>query len=326
MTEDTGKLIEWRLGFSWRTLPHPTDLHVALRTATSYFPNMNKPILVTGATGTIGREVIRQLSKKNASVRAGVRDAAKARTQFGESVELTAFNFEDTASAAALKDVERLFILPPLIPNQVEVTIALIDAAKSTGVRHIVKLSAVGAGPSANFTLGKWHGHTDEHLRKSGLSFTVLRPNSFMQNFINYFPPRDGVIYLPWGEGKASFVDTRGIGAVAAETLTGDNHDGMTYDLTGPEALGIADVARILSSVAGGEISYVDVPEAAARDAMLQAHIPQWQIDALLELHAINKQGLWNAVTSDVEKITGRRATSFADFARDHAQSSRPTS
>src|SRR3954466_2737022 len=231
---------------------------------------MKKPILVTGATGTIGREVIRHLSKKGAAVRAGTRDAGKARAQFGESVELTSFDFEDTASyPAALKDVEKLFILPPLLPNQVEVTIALVDAAKSAGVRHIVNLSAVGADPAATFTIGKWHSQTDEHIRQSGLGFTVLRPNSFMENFINYFPPRDGVIYLPWGEGKASFVDARDTGAVAAETLTADNHEGKTYDLTGPEALGIADVARILSTVAGHDIRYIDVPEAAARDAML---------------------------------------------------------
>jgi uncharacterized protein YbjT (DUF2867 family) len=144
-----------------------------------------------------------------------------------------------------------------------------------------------------------------------------------MQNFINYFPPRDGVIYLPWGEGKASFVDARDIGTVAAETLISDGHEAASYDLTGPEALRIADVARILSTVAGREIRYLDVPEAAARDAMLQAHIPQWQVDALLELHAINKKGLWNGVTSDVEKITGHSATTFTQFARDHAASFR---
>jgi uncharacterized protein YbjT (DUF2867 family) len=285
---------------------------------------MSKPILVTGATGTIGREVIRHLSKKNAAVRAGIRDAGKARAQFGQSVELTSFDFDDTASySAALRDVEKLFILPPLTANQIEVTIALVDAAKAAGVRHIVKLSAIGADPAATFTIGKWHGQTDEHIRQSGLAFTLLRPNSFMQNFINYFPPRAGVIYLPWGDGKASFVDTRDVGAVAAESLTSQGHEGTIYTLTGPEAFSIADVARILSTVAESEIRYIDVPEAAARDAMVQAHIPQWQVDALLELHAINKQGLWDAVSSDIEKVTGKPATSFVQFARDHAESFR---
>jgi uncharacterized protein YbjT (DUF2867 family) len=111
-----------------------------------------------------------------------------------------------------------------------------------------------------------------------------------MQNFMNYFPPRDGTICLPWGNGKASLVDTRDIAAVAAEALTSDGHEGKTYTLTGPAALGIAEVASILSEVAGREINYVDVPESAARDGMLQAGLPQWQVEPLLELHAANKQ------------------------------------
>jgi uncharacterized protein YbjT (DUF2867 family) len=285
---------------------------------------MTKRILVTGATGTVGRNVIASLSKKNAPIRAAVRDTAKARQEFGESVEVTAFDFEDDASfAPALDGIDKVFVLPPLIPNELEVTNALVDAAKSAGVRHIVKLSAIGADPRASFVLGKWHGETEQHIRESGLAFTFLRPNSFMQNFVNYFPPRDGAIYLPWGDGKASFVDTRDIGAVAAEALMGEGHENATYELTGPEALSISDVARILSNVAGREIRYVDVPESAARDAMLEAHIPEWQVDALLELHAINKQGLWDAVTSDVENVTRNPPTTFAQFARDHAQSFR---
>jgi uncharacterized protein YbjT (DUF2867 family) len=285
---------------------------------------MTKRILVIGATGTVGRNVIACLAKRNAPTRAAVRDTTKARREFGESIEVTAFDFEDVASfAPALEGIDKVFVLPPLIPNEVEVTNALVDAAKSGGVRHIVKLSAIGADPAASFVIGKWHGETEQHIRESGVAFTFLRPNSFMQNFINYFPPRGGAIYLPWGDGKASFVDTRDIGAVAAEALTGEGHENATYELTGPEALSISDVARVLSNVAGGEIRYVDVPESAARAAMLEAHMPEWQVDALLELHAINKQGLWDAVSSDVENVTGRPPTTFAEFARDHAQSFR---
>ena len=140
-----------------------------------------------------------------------------------------------------------------------------------------------------------------------------------MQNFVTYFPPRNGAIYLPWGNGKASFVDTRDIAGVAAEVLLGGGHEGKTYTLTGPAALGIAEVARILSAVAGREINYVDVPEPAACDGMLQAGLPQWQVDALMELHATNKENRWTSVTSDIEKVTGKPATAFAQFARDHA-------
>src|SRR5437762_7182457 len=282
---------------------------------------MEKTVLVTGATGTVGRDVAKLLSKKGAAVRAGVRDQAKARKQFGANIALATFDFEDAASFPdSLKDVEKVFLLPPLIPNQVAMVYAFIDATKRAGVRHIVKLSVIGVDTDPPFTFGKWHAANDQHVRESGLAFTFLRPNSFMQNFINYFPPRDGAIYLPWGNGRASFVDARDIAALAAEALTSEGHDGKTYTLTGSAALGIAEVASILSEVTGSEINYVDVPESAARDGMLQAGLPQWQVDALMELHAGNKQNRWSAVTSDIEKVTGKPATSFGQFARDHAE------
>src|SRR5438132_13458638 len=170
--------------------------------------------------------------------------------------------------------------------NQVEVTKAFVDAAKRGGVRHIVKLSAIGADASPPYTFGQWHRANEQHIRESGLAFTFLRPNSFMQNFITYFPPRNGALYLPWGNGTASFVDTRDIASVAAEVLTSDGHKRKIYTLTGPRALGIADVARILSEAAGRELKYVDVPEDAARDGMLQAGLPQWQVEPIMELHA----------------------------------------
>jgi uncharacterized protein YbjT (DUF2867 family) len=281
---------------------------------------MSKPILVTGATGTVGRDVAKQLSEKKVSVRAGVRDQAKARKQLGADITFATFDFEnENTFAEALEGVEKVFLLPPLMPNQVEVTNAFVDAAKRAGVRHIVKLSAMNAGTEPSFTFGKWHAAGERHIHQSGLAFTILRPNSFMQNFMNHFPPRDGVIYLPWGNGKASFVDTRDIAAVAAEVLTGKGYEGNTYTLTGPAALGIAEVAKLLSEAAQREIKYVDVPEAAARDGMLQAGLPQWMVDALADLHASQKQDRWTAVTSDIEKVLGKPATSFEQFARDHA-------
>jgi uncharacterized protein YbjT (DUF2867 family) len=140
-----------------------------------------------------------------------------------------------------------------------------------------------------------------------------------MQNFITYFPPRNGAIYLPWGSGTASFVDTRDIASVAAKALTSDGHEGKIYTLTGPVTLGIGDVALILSEATGREFKYVDVPEDAARDEMLQAGAPQWQVELVLELHAVNKQNRWSAVTSDIEEVTGAPPTDFAQFARDHA-------
>jgi uncharacterized protein YbjT (DUF2867 family) len=281
---------------------------------------MSKPVLVTGATGTLGRDVARQLSGKDVAVRAGVRDQAKARKQFGSNIALAPFDFENEKTfSVALEGVEKVFLVPPLLPNQLEVMNGFVDAAKRAGVRHIVKLSAIGVDDETPPTAIKSHSANEQHIRQSGLAFTFLRPNSFMQNFFTYFPPRNGTIYLPWGNGTASFVDTRDIASVAAKILTGNGHEGKIHTLTGPAALGIAEVARILSEMTGREFKYVDVPEAAARDGMLQAGVPQWQVDLVMELHAVNKQNRWSAVTSDIENVTGNPPTDFAQFARDHA-------
>jgi uncharacterized protein YbjT (DUF2867 family) len=280
---------------------------------------MARNILVTGATGTIGREVAQRLAAQGASTRAGVRDRTKAGKQFGDEIELVAFAFEDKRLVAdALEGVEKVFLLPPLMPNQVEVTNAFVDAARSAGVQHIVKLSAIGVG-TEKFTVGEWHAANEHYIRNSGLAFTFLRPNSFMQNFINYFPPRDGVIYLPWGNGEASFVDARDIAAVAARALTNEAHRNKVYTLTGPAALSIDEVARTLSHAAGREIKYVDMPESAAREAMLNAGMAEWQVDLLMELHAINKESRWSTITPDVEEVIGKPPIDFREFARDHA-------
>src|SRR6059058_4594260 len=281
---------------------------------------MSKSVLVTGATGTIGRDVAKRLSEMGASVRAGVRDQAKARKQFGSNIALAPFDFENEKTfAGALAGVEKVFLLPPLLPNQLELMNVFVDAAKRAGVRHIAKLSAIGVDDETRPTAIKWHGANEQHIRESGVAFTFLRPNSFMQNFITYFPPRNGAIYLPWGNGSASFVDTRDIASVAARVLTSDGHEGKIYTLTGPATLGIAEVARILSEVTGREFKYADVPETAARDGMLEAGVPRWQVELVMELHAVNKQNRWDTVTSDIEKVTGTPSTDFAQFARDHA-------
>src|SRR5437762_9557896 len=280
---------------------------------------MSKPILVTGATGTIGRDVARQLSGKGVAVRAGVRHQRKSKNELPD-IALVPFDFQNEQMfSAALEGVEKVFLLPPLLPNQLELMNRFVDAAKHAGVGHIVKLSAIGIDDETQPTAIKWHSANERHVRESGVAFTFLRPNSFMQNFITYFPPRNGAIYLPWGNGTASFVDTRDIANVAAKALTSDGHGGRIYTLTGPATLGIAEVALILSEVTGREFKYVDVPEAAARDGMLQAGVPPWQVELVMELHAVNKQNRWSAITSDVEKVTGTPPADFAQFARDHA-------
>jgi len=222
---------------------------------------MSKPVLVTGATGTIGRDVARQLSAEGVAVRAGVRNQAKARTQFRADIALVPLDFENEKTfSEALEGVEKVFLLPPLLPNQLEVMNTFVDAAKRAGVRHIVKLSAIGIDDEAQPTAIKRHDSSERYIRESGVAFTFLRPNSFMQNFIIYFPPRNGAIYLPWGNGTATFVDTRDIASVAAKALTSDGHEGKIYTLTGPATLGIIGFEQRWEYAAIG-----NVPNLAAR-------------------------------------------------------------
>src|SRR5436309_3961385 len=148
---------------------------------------MSKSVLVTGATGTIGRDVAKRLSEMGASVRAGVRDQAKARKQFGSNIALAPFDFENEKTfAGALAGVEKVFLLPPLLPNQLELMNRFVDAAKHSGVGHIVKLSAIGIDDETQATAIKWQSAKERHIREYGAAFTISRPNSFRQYIITY--------------------------------------------------------------------------------------------------------------------------------------------
>jgi len=283
---------------------------------------MTQKILVTGATGTIGTQVVAALSARGAaSVRAAARGATKAVLPKGvEGVELV---LGDTSSVdSALAGVSAAFLLTPFVPDQVALGTHFIDRAKAAGVKRIVKLSAIGCEVEPGIQLGRWHRAIERHLEASGLEFTFLRPNNFMQNFVGYYPPdKEGVIYLPWGTGAASFIDALDVGRVAAVALTSGGHAGKAYALTGPAAFGIAEAANAIGNATGRTIRYVDVPEAAARSSMLGAGMPEWMTDGMMELHAIDKAGYAAAVTDDVATLTGKPARSFAEYAAENAAS-----
>jgi uncharacterized protein YbjT (DUF2867 family) len=281
-------------------------------------------ILVTGATGTIGSQVVSALKgRSGVTVRAAVRSAAKAEALKGGNV--TPVDFEYTKPELlqkAVTGVEKLFLVTPFTPEQVDLGARLVDVAKAAGVKHIVKLSAMGADYEGGIQLGRWHRTLERYIQGSGLTYTFLRPNNFMENFINFYPPgKDGNIYLPWGQGACSFIAGSDIAAVAAAALTSSGHENKAYNLTGPEAFTIGQAAAILGEVSGKKAHYVDVPEAAASKAMLDMGMPAWMVDGMMELHGINKAGYAAEVTDAVRKITGREPVSFAQFARQHAAS-----
>ena len=243
-------------------------------------------ILLTGSTGSIGLSLAKLLSQRGIPYRGMVRDVAKASTLGLVGAEWVQGDFQDPASLRpALDGIDRVFLLAPPVENIDRIEAAFLDIAAACGVRHVVNLSAVGAGIDVPHRFGQWHGRTEQYLRESQMDFTILRPNFFLQNLLTMTAMvQQGTLYVPAGEGKAPFVDVRDIAAVAASCLTETGHEGKIYEVTGPISIGYSDIAATLSQVLGRTINYVDIPVAAAKSSMLEMGMPAWLADALKEL------------------------------------------
>ncbi|HVI21841.1 MAG TPA: SDR family oxidoreductase [Myxococcales bacterium] len=276
-------------------------------------------ILVLGATGTTGGEVARQLIAKGQRPRLLVRSPQKAR-EFEGKAEIVEGDMDSKESvASALKGIEKLYLVSAGV-NGMDLEINAVDAAKKAGVRHVVKLSVIGADAPA-MTFSKWHARSEKHLIGSGLAWTMVRPGNFMSNALMWAETikTQGAFYQPTGEGRWAAIDPADIGAVAVAALTGSGHEGKAYPLTGPESMNAAQYAAKLSSAIGKPVKFVDVPPEAAKDGMLKSGIPAPYVDALLDLLAAMKAGKADGVTDTVEKVTGRKAGTFDAWARRHA-------
>lgn len=281
-------------------------------------------ILVTGATGTTGKEIISELQKLGAEgVRALVRDPAKASFIRDAGFETVEGDFDRPETLdAALEGVERALLLTPPSPKTFELQRDFIESAKRAGVHRVVKFSAIGADSGAAEGFGKWHGQAEDYLRESGLAWTMLRPNFFMQNLLGQAQQiaAEGRIYQPVGDAAASFIDVRDIASVAARALTEEGHEGKSYVLTGPEALSYNDVAAKLSDATGRNITYVAITPEQFRQGALAAGLPEWLVGALERLNEIFAAGYAAEVTDYVRAVGKKEPITFDRFARDHAQ------
>jgi uncharacterized protein YbjT (DUF2867 family) len=277
-------------------------------------------ILVTGATGTVGSEVVRALRERAERTRALVRDPEKAARMLPSEVELARGDLDDPgALAEAMEGIERLFLLAPVDQRMVELEGKVLDAAKEAGVEHVVKLSVSHADPMADTFFARMHGQGERQLKSSGLAWTILRPTFFMQNLQGLSGMvKSGTIYQPAGDGRAGHVDVRDIAAVAAAALSEGGHEGKTYWITGPQDLSFHDIAKVFSDVTGKPVTYVDVPRDAAKQSITGAGMPEWQAEAVLELTDLLRAGKMSGVSSDVERVTRRPARSLEQFVRDH--------
>jgi uncharacterized protein YbjT (DUF2867 family) len=175
----------------------------------------------------------------------------------------------------------------------VELESNMVQACKESGVKYVVLNSALGAGVYGK-SFPSWHRQVEDKLKATGLSYTILRPNGFLQNIVAYNAPSiraQGAFYAAMGDAKVSYLDVGDIAVVAVKTLQGGAHAGKTYELNGPEAISNQELAARISKVTGRTVSYVDIPESAQRDAMLGTGMPEWQVTALLELQQYYKQG-----------------------------------
>ena len=276
-------------------------------------------ILITGASGNIGREVLKQALAVGLNIRATFQSpdiAAKAPA--GLEGVIMDYAKPETIRPA-LHGVEKIFLVGPPVRDLPAMEANFIKEVRATGRQHIVKLSALG-GRESMFPSG--HRDSEENIEASGVPYTFLRPNGFMQNLVNYDAGTirsQNAFYGCQGNGAVSVIDIRDIAAVAVIVLVATGHEGKSYSLTGSEALTNGHVAEKISRIAGRKINYVDMAPAEFKKAILSGGMPEWSADALVDLQRLYREGKASLLTDDVERLTGRKPITFDQFALDYA-------
>lgn len=260
-------------------------------------------ILVTGATGTVGKRVIKHLDKLGASYIAGTRNPNGGKDVY--------FDFGDTSSfEKATEGVDKVFVLgPPMVPGLDALLSPFVDYVKETGIHRIVYFSAYKADKMGGLD---FHTKMEQKLKHDGFDYTVLRPTFFSQNFKNYegdnINQRD-ILFMPAGNGTAAFIDADNIAEVAALALTQDGHTNRVYELTGPETLSYHDVAALLTEVTGRTISYPNPSPEEFKEVVVSSGAPASIADYLISVYGTIAAGNVSGVTTTYKDITGKEPT-----------------
>jgi uncharacterized protein YbjT (DUF2867 family) len=274
-------------------------------------------ILVTGSRGNVGSAVVEQLAAGGHRVRALVRDV-KEGSSFPTTVDVVAGDLDNVDSLVnAMKGVDRMFMLAPFTPSLVKHDGNMIDAAKRSRIKHVVKLSALGAQYEA-ITLARWHRTGEKSLESSGMAWTHVRPSGFFTNTLMWagMIRSGGSVYHPTGEGKLGIVDPRDIAAVAVKALTENGHEAKSYEVTGPAALSTSEQCDVIGRILGKPIHAVTVPDAVARDAMIGQGMPLQLANCLLEFLGVVRAGQAALVTDTVQNVTGRAPWTFESWVK----------
>lgn len=276
-------------------------------------------IVITGATGTIGSEIVRQLAERGVKVRAVTRNPEAARVP--EGVEVVRGDYLDPASlAAAFEGADAAFLNGQVSIDDTDTDTALIEAARQAGVPRLVKLSAISTGDTLLGPFTTWHMPGERAISESGAAWTILRPSSFASNTLSWVAPIRAGEPVPnmTGTGAQGVVDPRDIAAVAVEVLLSDAHAGRVYTLTGPQAIAVPEQAAILGAALGRSLEVAEVPLDQVRAALVAAGRSEKFAERATAGNAFVRHGGNTTVTRDIETVLGRAPRTYADWARDH--------
>lgn len=280
-------------------------------------------ICITGAGGTVGSEIIRQLASTDMPFRAAYFSEEKADQARSDGIDAAVIDYNQPKTLEkAFEGCDRLFLLGPNVPNQTELELNAVEAARACGVQHIVKQSVLGAEDS--YSLADVHRPVERAIEESGLTWTFLRPNSFMQNVATFMSETiraEDAFYSASGDAKINHIDVRDIAAVAIQALSGGDHAGRAYTLTGPEAFTYDELAAALSAALGRTITHVSLPHDDMKAGMLAGGMPEVLADRLLDLERYFREDRASGISGDVEHVTGNSPRRLQDYVRETAAS-----
>lgn len=279
-------------------------------------------ICITGAGGTVGSEVVKALETTKAPFRVAHHSMEKVKTARARGIEAVTIDYNrPNTLGEAFMGCERLFLLGPNALNQTQLELNAVEAAKAVGVQHIVKQSVMGADEES-YSLARVHRPVERAIELSGLAWTFLRPNSFMQNVVTFMGETikaDSVFYSASGEARISHVDVRDIAAVAVQALTEGDHGANAYTLTGPEALTYGELESELSNVLGRTINHVSLSPAELKQGMLAEGMPEELADRMLDLERYFREDQASLISDDIKRVTGRDPRRFSDYLHEAA-------
>lgn len=280
---------------------------------------MSKTILITGASGNIGSQLVKILEQTDNQVLKATQD----KTTHGTNNQVYIDFADKNSLVEGFKKADVVFLLFPMVEQMVSFAENAVEAAKEANVKTLIRSSGAGADSNAQFLMPQVQGSIDDLIVNSGIPYVITQPASFMQNFVNFFAQniKNGAVYLPVGTGKIGWVDVRDIAQVNATILANPSQFiGSKITITGSENLSYAQALKTIADTIGKEIQFVDVPEEAAINAMKEMGMPDFTIQMTSSLNQIIKAGYAEGTTETVKEITGKAPISFKQFSADYQE------